>query len=885
VFLGGEMAGPVLNPPKLAKHTIILNAVDRDGNSVQFELPEGQQFEQGFVNLDKLVLGEIIKQGNFFRFSEILKVFGEVTELVARFKPENIRLKYEIIDPAFSQTLPVNKSTILYPADAYIEDGFSESPLPLLDPRKIGMEPNQTIGFGSGDYEYKATMGDNGEILIVRKTEGTVFESYWLKDNYPSANIKSLFNVRRIVDESGRFLEITFDPQNIPEPKLVILRKRSPSPPLQEKRSPLQTIGQVVSRDPDADLYVALTNQDQLQQGDILPNRDAELGDAETLIREELTCNFKESSAVYPVLVKAKEIGRKKGLSNLEIADEVADMVQKNFAEGQGPRLNGDAGKMTIGYFVEKGGCCRHRSAALQMALQEAGVPSRYIQGSVAGGGNHAWVAVDVKGDGSYSYVIDLNMKNRGFIEYPVKGLNLYTAGKCGYVVNPEKYNLVWRPNANLEAAPVVVAEPVQAEPVQAEPVQAEPETGVYINDEAVSQAEDGSWRIDAKDARGVSSEPDNYTPNPRYADSRIKIKIADAEYEIVSWGGKKAIFYISRNEGDVRFRLRIDPERPLEFGRLVIGINKSEIVVAPKGSPAAKALMSAPAGANVATEAVAFKFSLLTGVFGVLGAVAAGLAAYGIEKKLEEKYGELALWEKAAVNAVTGFSIMGALHAVNVKVLPRLLPQSIASMPFWRSFFYGTGLGAVASAVINPVVGKVDQMLGVDEDSAAGMALQVAIGATLVTATLAAVPAGLTGLVLVGTVIEYAAVAALGFGAAALATHEADDAIAKTDIFDGKTYTEAVAEDPWLAAPVATWVMCASPLPGLAIYGLHRLYEWISEGEGETSELEMDASTAPDAVLPDAATDADAVEADVRAADNPPVMYKFKYRPLAPGF
>ena len=112
---------------------------------------------------------------------------------------------------------------------------------------------------------------------------------------------------------------------------------------------------------------------------------------------------------------------------------------------------------MTIGAFQLSGGVCRHRSALLQLALQEAGVPSRYMRGTIVGGGMHAWVEVAAGSDGKFSYVIDPNMKNRGEIDTSPKfkdllGSNSYKAGGMAYrpLGNGAQ---VWRPVENVSGA------------------------------------------------------------------------------------------------------------------------------------------------------------------------------------------------------------------------------------------------------------------------------------------------------------------------------------------------------------------------------------------------------------------------------------------------
>ena len=205
----------------------------------------------------------------------------------------------------------------------------------------------------------------------------------------------------------------------------------------------------------NAQNYGELGNIEVLQNGDILPGHDFVLGDPETYGRELLTVNTGPDSPIRPVLDQAKSMGdamKQSGYSDLEIAEAIAKMVNEEFAKTQGHSIVQNGALMTVGAFMEGGGCCRHRAALLQLALQEAGIKSHYVRGVAGigdGGGMHAWVEVDAKGDGSYSYVIDPNLHVSGWIK-SVKNKNgqkTYKLGMITYSVNPDQLNVVWRPN------------------------------------------------------------------------------------------------------------------------------------------------------------------------------------------------------------------------------------------------------------------------------------------------------------------------------------------------------------------------------------------------------------------------------------------------------
>jgi len=225
-------------------------------------------------------------------------------------------------------------------------------------------------------------------------------------------------------------------------------------------------MARVVAEDITVINYLEIASAEKLQDGDILPGHEFVLGKGETYGRELLAINLGKTSAIHEVMRRAREIGSKHSGDSLSLALKVADMVDENYSDLQG---RGEKGMLlTLGFFQEKGGCCRHRAAELQLALQEAGMRSRYVRGRLLLGW-HAWVEVDVKGDGSFSYVIDPNMGIRGeenkFTKIDrqairevllAKGLapdrfRLFNVkderrGKEEwYFVEREKFNVVWR--------------------------------------------------------------------------------------------------------------------------------------------------------------------------------------------------------------------------------------------------------------------------------------------------------------------------------------------------------------------------------------------------------------------------------------------------------
>lgn len=225
-------------------------------------------------------------------------------------------------------------------------------------------------------------------------------------------------------------------------------------------------MARVAAEDINVINYLELSNAERLQDGDILPGHLFILGKTETYGRELLMINLSKTSAIYEVMQRARDIAAEHSGERKGLALKIADMVDENYSNLQG---HGKEGVMlTLGFFQEKGGCCRHRAAELQLALQEAGVRSRYVRGRVLGGW-HAWVEVDVKGDGAFSYAIDPNKGIRGIRRkldhwedktmrktliswgIPAGNLEFYKViderndNEQWYFVDRKKFNVVWR--------------------------------------------------------------------------------------------------------------------------------------------------------------------------------------------------------------------------------------------------------------------------------------------------------------------------------------------------------------------------------------------------------------------------------------------------------
>jgi hypothetical protein len=215
----------------------------------------------------------------------------------------------------------------------------------------------------------------------------------------------------------------------------------------------------------DREHYDELRNVAILQHGDIIPGHNFILGKPESYRngkRALLTINTQPTSKLLPLMQQAAELASPHNRNLMDLAYEIADMVHRNYSRGQGKEERGV--QLTLGGPIITGGCCRHRSATLQMAYQAAGIPSRYVRGffMLQEEGWHAWV--EVAPESPFAFIIDLNIDprelgigpmheefNRGMIipsKYKIEKYSNYAA----YEVNGLHYTresdgaVVWRP-------------------------------------------------------------------------------------------------------------------------------------------------------------------------------------------------------------------------------------------------------------------------------------------------------------------------------------------------------------------------------------------------------------------------------------------------------
>ena len=212
--------------------------------------------------------------------------------------------------------------------------------------------------------------------------------------------------------------------------------------------------------------YTELKNVLFTFHGDIFPSHLARLDDPSTFNYRELLVGHKYKTEIQPLLVSAKAVGVRqneaiaKGSSDRPI-QEVFEEYARLFSRKQETALR--PGEMvTVGYFSQRGGSCRHRSAALQLMMQEAGIRSRYVRGFLIGGGQHAWVEVAGAEDGDYELLFDPNFlvwgkiterrvleDGGGKVMYLIRdggSFDKTRASDLVYMMIEAEFNTVWRP-------------------------------------------------------------------------------------------------------------------------------------------------------------------------------------------------------------------------------------------------------------------------------------------------------------------------------------------------------------------------------------------------------------------------------------------------------
>ena len=165
--------------------------------------------------------------------------------------------------------------------------------------------------------------------------------------------------------------------------------------------------------------YTELHNVTYFAQNDYLPGHRFVLGEQSTYNREKLLVDktqdalagTKSKDRLLDFLVDSRLVGAAHAQDLFTAALKVFFSLTDRF-----PSIpfvvDNDSRTLVLHDFFDQGGVCRHKCAALQVALQEAGVPSRYLRGKLFLGGYHAWIEVDILRDGSYLLILDPHLCN-----------------------------------------------------------------------------------------------------------------------------------------------------------------------------------------------------------------------------------------------------------------------------------------------------------------------------------------------------------------------------------------------------------------------------------------------------------------------------------------
>ncbi len=201
-------------------------------------------------------------------------------------------------------------------------------------------------------------------------------------------------------------------------------------------------------------------NAQVIRNHDAFPGRKFKLGEEGTYYRELFRLRRAWGLTTFEFLKEAKRIAN--NLSGRHYsAREIAVQVSRKFNEMH-PARESRVGEVRrreaymtsiLSDESEQGELlvvCRHRAASVALALQEAGVKARYVQGNLFGM-PHAWVEVDVLGDGSYSFVVDPMQAVSGEItkSLDADGKTHYTLKRgesiLSYEMDERAFNVIWR--------------------------------------------------------------------------------------------------------------------------------------------------------------------------------------------------------------------------------------------------------------------------------------------------------------------------------------------------------------------------------------------------------------------------------------------------------
>ena len=214
--------------------------------------------------------------------------------------------------------------------------------------------------------------------------------------------------------------------------------------------------------------YREARNAEFVLHGDLFPSHLAQLEEPETFNYRELLVGHKYKTDLEELLIegRARGICSHRSIITGDVRDAAMELLRiymDVYSPLQAPESH--AGQMkTLGFYMRQGGSCRHRSAGLQLVLQEAGIESRYVRGVLMGSGAHAWVEVRYGCTAEYGLILDPNFGAYGCRTDPrpiqggddpelvvfglEKGATLSDTDPDDlvYMMNPCHFNTIWRP-------------------------------------------------------------------------------------------------------------------------------------------------------------------------------------------------------------------------------------------------------------------------------------------------------------------------------------------------------------------------------------------------------------------------------------------------------
>ncbi|MBD3304436.1 hypothetical protein GF343_04775 [Candidatus Woesearchaeota archaeon] len=189
-----------------------------------------------------------------------------------------------------------------------------------------------------------------------------------------------------------------------------------------------------------------LKSVEYLIENDYIPSTGSAIGQTEYEDGKGNLVVHKTSPAMLEVLAEARITAANPKHDALKTALKVYRAVHDAFPD---KKAFAGRGSNTMPLNPSKEGVCINKAIVLQLALQEAGIKSRYVRGRTAAGiSNHAWVEADVLEPGRYALILDPHFDGGTvFAKGQAHGDFFYrhAARENGKIKNLNYFNVVWR--------------------------------------------------------------------------------------------------------------------------------------------------------------------------------------------------------------------------------------------------------------------------------------------------------------------------------------------------------------------------------------------------------------------------------------------------------